>query len=101
MPRRPRRADPALKHALGQTICRLAQNRNPWAMAVRMGIRVPEASVLFRGELRIFSLERLMILVTRLGHDVEIVVRPAPRIALRPQRHGSLSVHDESDPNAL
>ncbi len=37
----------------------------------------PDVSKLLRGDLDIFSLERLFVLVRRLGSDLEIKVRPA------------------------
>jgi predicted XRE-type DNA-binding protein len=45
----------------------------------KIGISQPEVSRLFRGHFREYSVERLMDFLTRLGRDVEIVVRPAKR----------------------
>ncbi len=42
----------------------------------RMRISQPEVSRLFRGHFGEYSIERLMMLLTRFGRDVEIVARP-------------------------
>ena len=44
-----------------------------------MGIDQPKVSALLNGRLTNFSSERLMRLLTRLGQDVEIVVKTKPR----------------------
>jgi predicted XRE-type DNA-binding protein len=49
------------------------------AAANLMGIDQPKVSALLNGRLGNFSSERLMRLLTRLGQDVEIVVRSGPR----------------------
>ncbi len=49
------------------------------AAAAVMGIDQPKVSALLSGRLTNFSSERLMRLLTRLGQDVEIVVKSAPR----------------------
>jgi predicted XRE-type DNA-binding protein len=49
------------------------------AIAEILGIDQPKVSRLLRGYLTNFSVERLMHLLTRLGRDVEIVVKPTPR----------------------
>lgn len=49
------------------------------AAAAVMGIDQPKVSALLNGRLESFSSERLMRLLTRLGQDVEIVVRTKPR----------------------
>lgn len=48
----------------------------------------PKISRLLRGQLSGFSTERLMNFLTRLGRDVEITVKPAPRS----RRQGRLRV---------
>lgn len=45
--------------------------------AAIMGVNQPKVSALVRGHLEGFSLERLARYLIALGHDVEIVVRPA------------------------
>lgn len=49
------------------------------AAAAVMGIDQPKVSALLTGRLTRFSSERLMRLLTRLGQDVEIVVKTKPR----------------------
>ena len=49
------------------------------AAAELLGIDQPKVSRLQRGYLTNFSVERLMHFLTRLGRDVEIVVKPAAR----------------------
>jgi predicted XRE-type DNA-binding protein len=48
------------------------------AAAELMGIDQPKVSALLNGRLGNFSSERLMRLLTALGHDVEIAVSPEP-----------------------
>ena len=62
------------------------------AAAAVMGIDQPKVSALLNGRLANFSSERLMRLLTRLGQDVEIVVRTKPR---RRQR-GHIRVIEEA-----
>ena len=62
------------------------------AAAAVMGIDQPKVSALLSGRLSNFSSERLMRLLTRLGQDVEIVVKSKPR---RRQR-GRISVVGEA-----
>ena len=57
-----------------------------------MGIDQPKVSALLNGRLTSFSSERLMRLLTRLGQDVEIVVKSKP---LR-RRRGRIRVVDEA-----
>ena len=49
------------------------------AAAALMGIDQPKVSALLNGRLTSFSSERLMRLLTRLGQDIEIVVKAKPR----------------------
>lgn len=53
-----------------------------------LNIDQPKISRLLRGQLSGFSAERLMHFLTRLGRDVEITVKPAPRA----HRYGRLRV---------
>lgn len=64
------------------------------AAAAVMGIDQPKVSALLSGRLGNFSSERLMRLLTRLGQDVEIVVRSKPRRRLR----GRIRVVQEARP---
>jgi predicted XRE-type DNA-binding protein len=43
------------------------------------GTAQPDLSNLLRGRLRGFSVERLMLMLTAFGRDIDVVVRPAPR----------------------
>ena len=45
--------------------------------AERMGLSQPDVSRLLRGNFREVSVERLMRMLTKLGYDVDIVVRSA------------------------
>ena len=49
------------------------------AAATVMGIDQPKVSALLNGRIANFSSERLMRLLTRLGQDVEILVKTKPR----------------------
>jgi predicted XRE-type DNA-binding protein len=42
------------------------------------GTAQPDLSNLLRGRLRGFSVERLMLMLTAFGRDIDVVVRPAP-----------------------
>ena len=52
-----------------------------------LGLSQPDVSRLLRGSFREYSIERLLRLLTALGHDVEIVIREP-----RSRRQGRLSV---------
>lgn len=43
-----------------------------------LGIRQPDVSALVNGRLEKFSLQRLLMFIPRLGHDVRIVVKGKP-----------------------
>ncbi len=61
------------------------------AAAALMGLDQPKVSALLNGRLANFSSERLMRLLTRLGQDIEIVVKVKPR-----RRHaGRIRVIDQ------
>ena len=49
------------------------------AAAKLMGIGQPKVSGMLAGQFRGYSVERLMRFLVALGHDVEIVVKPARR----------------------
>src|ERR1700683_3301891 len=49
------------------------------AAAQLMGIDQPKISAMLAGQLRGYSVERLMRFLVALGHDVEIVVKPRRR----------------------
>ena len=48
-------------------------------VATLTGTAQPDLSNLMRGRFKGFSVERLMVMLTGLGRDVEITVRPAPK----------------------
>ena len=50
-----------------------------YAFAALMGVDQPKVSALLNGRLANFSSERLMRLLTALGQDIEITIRPKPR----------------------
>ncbi len=52
-----------------------------------LGLSQPDVSRLMRGDFREYSVERLLRIMTALGHDVEVVIRKT-----RTKRHGRLSV---------
>jgi predicted XRE-type DNA-binding protein len=52
-----------------------------------LGISQPDVSRLVRGNFRDYSVERLLRLLTKLGRDVEIVIRKP-----HARRHGRLSI---------
>jgi len=51
--------------------------------AALLGIPHPKLSRLLRGQFRGFSERKLMDCLTRLGHDVQIIVRHAPKTRTR------------------
>ena len=61
------------------------------AAAALMGVDQPKVSALLNGRLTNFSSGRLMRLLTRLGRDVEIVVKAKPRR----RQSGRIRVIDE------
>jgi predicted XRE-type DNA-binding protein len=54
--------------------------------ALALGIKQPHVSLLMRNRAGSFSVGRLLELLTRLGQDVEVTVRPTRR------EHGEMSV---------
>ena len=55
-----------------------------------MGVSQPDVLRLLKGRFRDISVERLVLFLTRLGCDVEIVVKPANRRVFAP-------IHVEAD----
>ncbi len=45
-------------------------------VAQSLGISQPKVSLLLRGRVEGFSVGRLMLLISRLGYDVDVVIRP-------------------------
>lgn len=58
-----------------------------------LGLSQPDVSRLLRGSFREYSLERLLRLLARLGHDVDIVIREVGS-----ERTGRLKVAAQSTP---
>jgi predicted XRE-type DNA-binding protein len=56
--------------------------------AALLGFSQPRLSNLLRGQFRGVSERKLMNCLVKLGHDIEIVVRPAPRS----RREGRISI---------
>ncbi len=55
--------------------------------AALLGIDQPKVSRMLRGHFEGISTQRLLDFLTALGHDVEIVVRPAPKSRKRGRLH--------------
>jgi len=82
-------AEALAKSELAALIARVLRTREltQAAAAKLLGIDQPKVSELLRGRLTRFSTERLITLLTRLGRDVEIVVRePRSDLAVPPGR---------------
>jgi len=80
-----------IKVQLASYICQTVNRRQltQAAAAELTGIDQPKVSALLNGRLANFSSERLMRLLTALGHDVYITVRTKPRN----RAHGRIRVH--------
>jgi predicted XRE-type DNA-binding protein len=59
-------------------------------VAALTGTAQPHLSNLLRGRFKGFSVERLMLMLTGLGRDVEITTRPAPRSQGRREEGGGV-----------
>lgn len=86
---------------LARAILRLASRMTSSLLAARLQLDPPKVAALRNGRLGIFSVERLMHLATRLSHDVEITIRPHPRVAHRRARLGEIRVVDQTDVNEV
>jgi predicted XRE-type DNA-binding protein len=77
-----------MKARLTLEIFRLIRERGLTQMqaAEILGIKQPQVSLLMRNRAGSFSVGKLMELLTTLGQDIQIVVKPAKR------EHGQLSV---------
>lgn len=86
-------AEALAKSELAALIARALRTRGltQAAAAKILGIDQPKVSELLRGRLTRFSTERLITLLTRLGRDIEIVVRE-PRSGSATQAGGRLQV---------
>lgn len=90
-----------IRIALANSILNMASRMTSSLLAPRIRLDPPKVAALRNGRLEIFSMERLMHLATQLGHDVEITVRPHPRLGHRRARLGEVRVVDLSDSNAV
>jgi predicted XRE-type DNA-binding protein len=70
-----------------------AAGLNQTDAAERMGLSQPDVSRLLRGQFRDLSVERLMRMLTRLGYDVDIVVRSRAKPR---KKAGSIQLHAET-----
>ena len=66
-----------LAHAINGVIARRRLTQG--AAADKLGVNQPKVSALSRYKLEGFSVERLMLFLTALDQDVEIVIRAKPR----------------------
>ncbi|HEX9562574.1 MAG TPA: XRE family transcriptional regulator [Gemmatimonadaceae bacterium] len=95
------RIDAECKARIAAAIRTLSVLFNPYVMALRMRLTQPQFSELFHGHLTRFSFERLLLCVTRLGHDVHITLLPAPPVGYRRARIGRIVIIDKSDPDRV
>jgi predicted XRE-type DNA-binding protein len=77
-----------IKARLALQIYRIVRHRGMTQSeaASALGIKQPHVSLLMRNRAGSFSVGRLLEFLTRLGHDVEVTVRPTRR------EHGEMSV---------
>jgi predicted XRE-type DNA-binding protein len=77
----PNAGEVLLKAEIASEIARLmkAKKLTQARAAALTGMAQPDLSNLLRGKFRGFSVERLMLMLTAFGRDVEIITRPAPR----------------------
>lgn len=90
-----------LRVELANAILNMASRMTSSLLAARLRLDPPKVAALRNGRLEIFSIERLMHLATLLGHDVEITVRPHPRVGHRRARLGMVRVVDRSDSDEI
>lgn len=90
-----------IRSALASAVLNIAAPMTSSLLAVRLRLDPPKVAALRNGRIGIFSLERLMHLATRLGHDVVITVRPHPREGFRRARYGEVRVVDLSNPDEI
>lgn len=79
-------ADPDTHLLKAQLVSRIAdvmgeRKMTQVAAAKAAGVSQPDVSRILRGHFRDVSVERLMRMLTRLGCEVDIVVRPAGKVA--------------------
>ena len=86
---------------VASVIIRISERMTSSLLAVRLGVDPPKVAALRNRRLEIFSIERLLHLATRLGHDVDITIRPHARPGFRHAHKGVVRVVDQSDSRAL
>lgn len=90
-----------IRQALARAVLKAASHMTSSLLSVRLHIDPPKVAALRNGRLEIFSIERLMHLATKLGHDVVITVQPHPRLNHRRPRDGEVRVVDLADANEV
>lgn len=86
---------------LANVVLHCASRMTSSLLAVRLQLDPPKVAALRNGRLEIFSIERLTHFATRLGHDVEITVRPHPPKNFLRARLGEVRVVDHSNPDQI
>lgn len=86
-------SDPAERMAKADLAMKIAQIINKRHLSQQqaaelLGLTQPKISAILNGQLRGFSLEKLMVLLNALGRDVVITIKPKPRT----REHGTLRV---------
>jgi predicted XRE-type DNA-binding protein len=90
-----------LRKELASIVVMLGDRMSSSMMAVQLGVDTPKVAALRNGRLAIFSLERLMHYATRLGHDVDITIRPHAPPGFRHAYRGRVRIVDQSRPRAV
>jgi hypothetical protein len=90
-----------IRRALANAVLHIGAPMPASLLAVRLHLDPPKVAALRNGRIAIFSIERLMHLATKLGHDVEITVRPHARVNARRSREGEVRVVDLTDPREI
>lgn len=82
------------KSQLATMVAETIQDRHltQYVAAIIIGLDQPKVSHIVTGHLEGFSIERLIQLLTALGRDVDVIVRPLPRSV----RRGRLRINPSS-----
>jgi predicted XRE-type DNA-binding protein len=83
---------PDLKAALARELCAIMEGWSQDGAASMLGLRQQNMSLLRRGELGIFSINRLLRLIASRGYNLEIVLREMPRKIGRPRPEPTVRV---------
>lgn len=89
-----------LRRELAAIVVALGDRMSSAMLAVQLDVDTPKVAALRHGRLAIFSLERLMHFATRLGHDVDITIRPHAPPGFRQACRGRVRIVDHSRPRA-